>query len=96
MLKWKYIFLTVSLTGFAAGFSGMQPAILSDMGRPVGAILFGLFLIAQVLEKESALLDKQLAAEKSQRASTPNKRSGGLSDLQEGLTAPVLTTARSH
>lgn len=96
MLKSKYIFLTISLAGFAIGFGNVHPTVLSDMGRPVGAILFGLFLIAQVLEKESLLLDEQLAAERAQRPQEPNKNLSNRCDLQEGLTAPALTTARSH
>jgi uncharacterized membrane protein YtjA (UPF0391 family) len=96
MWNWKYIFLTVSLIAFAIGFSDAQATTLFDLGRPVGAILFGLFLIVQVFEKESALLDEQMAAEAAQRRNLPDQKSGGISNSEEGLTGPALTTAHSH
>jgi len=97
MLKWKYIFLTVSLIAFAIGFSDARPSVWFYMGRPVGAILFGLFLIAQVLEKESALYDEQArAAAKERSAKLPPQTAPGPSVSEEGLTTPALTTAHSH
>ncbi len=36
-----------------------------DLGRPMAAIFFGLFLITTVLEKESDLFDQQLATEQT-------------------------------
>jgi uncharacterized membrane protein YtjA (UPF0391 family) len=59
MPKWKHIFLTLALVEFVIGFSDLRPTTFFYLGRPLGAIFFGLFLIAQMLEKESALLDEQ-------------------------------------
>ena len=59
MPKWKYIFLALALVEFAIGFSNLQPTTFFYLGLPLGAIFFGLFMITQLLEKESALLDEQ-------------------------------------
>lgn len=58
-MKTKTILLITSLIAFAVGFSDIGNSILSEMGRPVGAILLGLALIFAILEKETALLDEQ-------------------------------------
>jgi hypothetical protein len=58
-LKWNYVFLAISLTGFAIAFVDRQPTMLSYLSLPIGAIVFGLFFVATVLEKESALYDEQ-------------------------------------
>jgi hypothetical protein len=55
MTRTTKILLACSLAAFALGFTD----ILWSMGRPVGAILFGLFLISKVLEKETALYDQE-------------------------------------
>ena len=49
------ILLATSLTAFALGFTG----ILWCLGKPVGAICFGLFMIFTMLEKETALYDEE-------------------------------------
>jgi hypothetical protein len=58
-MKLKNLLLTASLISFAIGFSDLQESMLFWLGRPFGAILFGLYLIALVLEEPSALFDKQ-------------------------------------
>ena len=58
-MKLKYIFLAVALIELGIGFSDAQPNIFFYLGRPVGTILFGLFLITQVMEKESAAVTEQ-------------------------------------
>lgn len=58
-IKLKNVFLTISLTGLALTICDRQPTVLSYMFLPVSAILFGLFMIWTVLEKESALFDEQ-------------------------------------
>jgi hypothetical protein len=55
MTKTTKILLVISLTAFALGFTG----VLWALGRPVGAICFGLFMISKVLEKETALYDQE-------------------------------------
>ena len=55
-MKLKHICLAISLLAFAVGFSAGD-SIYRGVGLPLGAILFGLFMIFSVLEKEVALLD---------------------------------------
>lgn len=69
MLRAKHVFLTLSLIELAIGLSNARPNIFFYLGLPVGAILFGLFLIAQVMEKESALYNEQ------NRAAGPSSQS---------------------
>jgi len=95
MLKWKHIFLALSLIALAVGFSDARPAIIFDLGRPLGAILFGLFLIAQVLEQESALYDEQMRApELTRKPGEPREQP--LSIRQEVAHYPAHTMARPH
>jgi hypothetical protein len=49
------ILLTISLSFFAISTTGL----LWGIALPVGAILFGLFMISKVLEKEAALYDEE-------------------------------------
>jgi uncharacterized membrane protein YtjA (UPF0391 family) len=95
MSKWKYTFLTVSLIALAVGFSGAQANAIFYLGRPVGAILFGLFLVTQVLEKEWALYDKQNRAPvlALQPCSTEQQRQ---TIPQEVAHHPALTKAYPH
>jgi hypothetical protein len=95
-LRMKYIFLTLSLVEFAIGFSNLRPTTFFYLGLPVGAICFVLFLITQLLEKESALLDEQNRAAAPSlnepiRAATPSKHS-----RNEVATHPVPTMAHAH
>jgi hypothetical protein len=96
MLRWKYIFLALSLTEFAIGFSNLRPTTFFCVGLPLGAIFFGLFLITQLLEKESALLDEQnraaaLARNEPIRTPEPSKNS-----RNEVATHPVPTLAQNY
>ena len=63
IIKTKKIALTLSLIAFAIGFSDAGESTFWYMGRPVGAILFAVYMIFMVLEKESLLLDKQRSTE---------------------------------
>jgi len=49
------LLLTLSIAGFALGATGLFWGI----GFPVGAILFGLFMISKMLEKETALFNAE-------------------------------------
>jgi hypothetical protein len=49
------IFLAVSLTAFAVSLTGA----LWGLFLPIGAIIFGQFMIFAVLEKESTLFDEE-------------------------------------
>jgi hypothetical protein len=95
MRKWKYIFLTLSLVEFAIGFSEFRPNTFFYLGRPLGAILFGLFLIAQMLEKESILLDEQNRATVLGQHE-PVWQPGPPKNSREVATHPVPTIALSH
>jgi hypothetical protein len=95
MLKLKYIFLTLSLIELTIGLSNARQNVFFYLGLPVGAILFGLFLITQVLEKESALYDEQNRA--PEPAHMPGEvRSQQFSISKEVAHNPVLTTANLH
>ena len=74
MLKWKYAFLSLSLIEFAIGFSNARANVFFYMGLPLGAILFCLFLIFQLMEKESALYDEQHRAPEPARQPAPATR----------------------
>ena len=96
MLKLKYILLALSLMEFAIGFSNLRPTTFFYLGLPLGAILLGLYLVAQLLEKESALLDEQsraaaLSLNEPIRASAPSKNS-----RNEVATHPVPTYAHTY
>ena len=59
MIRSKFVFLTLSLVALAIGFCNVGQNVFVYLGLPVGAILFGLFMIFQVLEKESTLFEEQ-------------------------------------
>ena len=58
-LNTKHILLTTSLIALTVAFLDRSPSLLSYLSLPAGTVLFGLFLIATALEKESALFDEQ-------------------------------------
>lgn len=91
----KYIFLTLSLIELTIGLSNARQNTFFYLGLPVGAILFGLFLVFQVLEKESALYDEQQRAPESLRATANARKPRRLSAQQEVADEPVLTAAHS-
>jgi hypothetical protein len=96
MPRLKYIFLTLALVEFAIGFSNLRPTTFFYLGLPLGAIFFGLFMITQILEKESALLEEQnRAASPPQnepiRTAVPSQNS-----RNEVATHPVPAMAPSH
>jgi len=53
------IFLLLSVISFALGASELADNRLVYIGRPVGAILFVLFMIFQFLKNETALYDQE-------------------------------------
>ncbi len=73
MKKTTKTLLTISLVMFALGFTD----ILWGIGRPFGAIFFGLFLVSKLLEKEVALFDQEqrvnLTSAQRYIASQPSK-----------------------
>jgi len=95
-MKLKHIFLALALIELAIGFSNLRPTTFFYLGPPLGAALLGLFLVTQLLERESALLDEQnRAAAPAQnepiRRPEPSKYS-----RNEVATHPVPTMARTH
>jgi hypothetical protein len=95
-LRLKYVFLTLALIELAIAFSGAHPGTFFYLGLPLGVILFGLFLITQIFERESALLEEQnraaaLAQNEPIRTAMPSKYS-----RNEVATHPVPTFAHTH
>ena len=92
----KKIALAISLFAFAIGFSDAGETIFWEMGRPVGAILFAVYMIFMVLEKETVLLDEQQSVAKHEIQKSPRDRSEPQKNSNKENCAPVLTTATSH
>jgi hypothetical protein len=89
-VKAKHIFLALSVIAISIGASA-GGNIYMDVGLPIGVILFGLFLVATVTEKEVALYDAQQAAERPNSPATHKK-----STREVAANNPVLTAAHSH
>jgi len=96
MPKLKNILLTLAVMELAIGFSNLRPTIFFFMGLPLGAILFGLYLITQLLEKESALLDEQNRAAAQTRPEPIRRSAPSRHSRIEVATHPVPAIARSH
>jgi hypothetical protein len=96
MTKWKNIILALGLIEFAIGFSNLRPTTFFYMGPPLGAILLGLFLVAQLLEKESALLDEQNRAAALPRNEPIWTAVPSSNSRNEVATHPVPTMAHTH
>ncbi len=91
-MKTKNIFLTLSLVAFVVGFSDPGESALWSVGLPVGAILFCLFMIFNLLEKETALLDDQ----NREAAAKRNPANGKVfSPALEKSTKPVYGSSAS-
>ena len=90
-MKTKNILLTLSLAAFAIGFSDLQENMLFWAGRPVGALLFGMYLIMLVLEDATALYDKQ---ESEKRAQIGDKQISRTKNKE--ASAPALANALSR
>ena len=88
------ILLGISLAAFAVGFTD----ILWGLGRPIGAVFFGLFLISKLLEKETALFDEEqhlrVAQAEKEKASAPMRGQG--SSLRGRERRGFRTAAHSH
>jgi hypothetical protein len=95
MPRLKNIFLTLALVEFAIGFSNLRPTTFFYLGPPLGAIFFGLFMITQLLEKESALLDEQNRAAALSRNEPIRPVAPSRNSRNEVATHPVPTMARA-
>lgn len=95
MMKWKRILLALALITLAAGFSVARPDNIFYLGFPASAILFGLFLIAQVLGQESAMYDEQGCAPEFARKPRELWQQS-FSVQQEVAHYPAPTTASPH
>jgi len=82
------ILLAISLSAFALGFTN----ILWGLGIPVGAILFGLFLISKMPEKETAQYDQ----EQQFRLAEALRASKHLSNENAKAPAVSLSPALAH
>jgi hypothetical protein len=96
MKESKYSFLVLAVIALAAGFINAQTSFWIYLGLPVGTILFGLFLVTRVLEKEWALYDEQNRA--PVYAHQPGSVASQQSKIipQEVAHHPALTTASPH
>lgn len=95
-MKWKDIFLALALMEFAIGFSGLRPTTFFCLGLPLGVILLGLILVAQLLERESVLPDEQNRAA-AQARNEPIRNPRPLKNSRnEVATHPVPTMAHTH
>jgi hypothetical protein len=89
VMKLKHILLALSVLGVVVG--SVTDSIYLDVALPIGSILFGLFMVVTIMEKESALYDQQLGhTPKRSHTSTGHKFS------REQTKNPVLTHAHSH
>jgi len=95
-MRWKYIFLTLALLELVIGFSELRPNTFFFLGRPLGAMFFGLFLIAQMLERESALLDEQNRAAIMDQHEPVWQPQSPKNSQYEVATHPVPAIARHH
>jgi hypothetical protein len=95
MSKGKHIFVTLVLLEFVLSFSQQRSNPFYLLGWPLAAILFGLFLTAQMLEREPALLEQNRAAIMDQHE--PVWQPQSLKNSQyEVATHPVPAIARHH
>jgi hypothetical protein len=93
MTKTTKVLLAISISAFALGFTN----ILWGLGRPVGAIFLGLFMIFKLLEKEMALFDEEqrrnlALAERNQRLVDDR----ATCPTAECANAPRLISARAR
>ena len=79
------LLLALSLVAFALGFTDLYWGV----GRPIGAILLGLFMIFKVLEKEAALFDQEQNQHKAQAAKS---REVPATASSKGLRGAALAT----
>ena len=93
-MKVKNIALTISILGFAIGFSELQENVLFWMGRPVGAIAFIVYFIFMVLEKEGAVLDRQMR--RVEKRNEKAVKTGASKRSHKENDVPAFTTATSH
>lgn len=93
--KIKNIALTISILGFAIGFSDLQENIFFWMAPPVGAVGFVTFFILTLLEKEYELLDEQERTRFASLTIKTNSIATSRSSIKE-TCSPALTTAASH
>jgi hypothetical protein len=96
MPRMKYIFLTLALIELAIGLHNPRPTTFFYLGLPLGSVLFGLFMITQVLEKESVLLDEQNRAAAQARPEPTRMAAPSRRSRNEMATHPVPAIALSH
>ena len=91
--------LAVSLTAFAVGsvvtFGSSEIPVGWTVAVPVGAIFFGLFLVAFMLQKEVARFDEEERA-RLELAERRTARPANAAAIAVSATATNLTPAHSH
>jgi hypothetical protein len=68
MSKWPKIFLVISVTSFAFGLTSVGSEIAYGILKPIGAIMFGVFFITQILDKEITQYDEEMRSKTRQAA----------------------------
>ena len=99
MSKWPKIFLVMSVVTFGFGLTSVGSSIAYGILKPVGAILFMLFYLTQLLDKEVAKCDEEMRRErtppKGNSASSAAPRSASVASGQV-REAAALATGRSN
>ena len=93
MAKLPKFLLTISLTAFAAGiftcFSSVNWHPAWFVALPTGAIFFGLFLIAYVLQHEAARFDEEADAQRELAARSEAVHTARPAPARLGLAVPA-------
>lgn len=93
-MKPSQIFLITSILTFGVGLMDPGESVFWFMMRPIGAVLFLLYFIFQLLDKEAALLDEQ-ERKKMELLSRHMKQPARIAPSPAGSPRP-LTTAALH
>jgi hypothetical protein len=88
MTKTTKILLIVAIVAFGLGFTD----ILWGVGKPIGAIFLGLFLISKILEKEAAKFDE----DETQRSNVAAKAALSAKSAGSKKQTVRLTAATAH
>lgn len=82
MTKSSKIFLILSIGLFALSLTGPGSDIGWGLAKPMGAVCFILFLISQLLAKETARHDEEMAASQQGRTQAARSKSSGNGALE--------------
>ena len=97
-MKLKHLLLAVSLSAFAIGFADIGAASQWGLARPLGAVFFILYMIVMLLEKETALYDKEQLRNRAQyeNVAAKSSESASLEKTSKPGDPSTLTTSHAH